>query len=157
MLTGCITLVMGHNMCYMASTSSSRRSTSRRTASYREFARDPYNHCVPLLDIIRGPPNCQNAFGCTISFLRLFKIPFPNHLASSCRYTILVMSDLSDIRRHDLIPMELWIRISDSCTSETLHTGEHVRPQIDCTFRRETFWGRHNRQDHPRPARNHFP
>jgi hypothetical protein len=41
--------------------------------SSREFARDPHNHCVPLLDVIEMPPNGHKLM--VMPFLRPFNNP----------------------------------------------------------------------------------
>ena len=57
------------------------------------------------------------------------------HLASSWYSSLkFVRWDFSNIRRRESILMELWIRVFNSCTSETSHTGSLGRFQMRCTF-----------------------
>ena len=86
-----------------------------------EFAQDPRNHCVPLLDILEAR-NDQKLM--VFPFLRPFNNPrfqtfgeFVAFFAQICEV------DLFNIRLPESSLIELWIRVSNSCTSETLHTG----------------------------------
>ena len=96
--------------------------------SSREFARDPRNHCVPLLDILEAQ-NGQKLM--VLPFLRPFNNPrfqtfgeFVAFFAQICEV------DIFNIRRRESSLIELWIRVSNSCTSETLHTGTRRHLQM---------------------------
>ena len=96
--------------------------------SSREFARDPRNHCVPLLDILEAQ-NGQKLM--VLPFLRPFNNPrfqtfgeFVAFFAQICEV------DIFNIRCRESSLIELWIRVSNSCTSETLHTGTRRHLQM---------------------------
>jgi hypothetical protein len=100
--------------------------------SSREFARDPRNHCVPLLDILETQ-NGQKLM--VMPFLRPFNNPrfqtfgeFVAFFAQICEVNIF------NIGCHESSLIELWIRVSNSCTSETSHTGKRGHLQMGCLF-----------------------
>ena len=96
--------------------------------SSREFSQDPRNHCVPLLDILEAR-NDQKLM--VFPFLRPFNNPrfqtfgeFVAFFAQICEV------DLFNICRHESSPDRTLIRVSSSCTSETLHTGTRRHLQM---------------------------
>jgi hypothetical protein len=101
--------------------------------SSRQFSRDPRNHCVPLLDIIEMPQNGQKLL--VMPFLR----PFDNPRFQTFDEFVVFFTQICEVGsfRHPSSRMNLiepWIRVSNSCTSETLHIGAVERLQIGCTF-----------------------
>ncbi len=107
--------------------------------SSRELARDPRNHCVPLLDIIEIPQSGQKLM--VMPFLR----PFNNPHFQTFGEFVAFFTQISEVRsstcHHESILIELWIRVSNSCTSKALHTGARFFLQMGRTFRDGTFPG----------------
>ena len=86
-----------------------------------EFARNPHNHCVPLLDILETK-NGQKLM--VLPFLRPFNNPrFQTFGEFVAFFTQICEVDLFIIRRHESTLIKLWIRDLNLCTSETLHIG----------------------------------
>jgi len=86
-----------------------------------EVARDPRNHCVPLLDVIEIPDAGQKLM--VMPFLRPFNNPrfqtfgeFVAFFTQTC--------EVSDKISSSLIKSDcVGIRVYNSCMSRTLHTG----------------------------------
>ena len=100
--------------------------------SSQEVARDPRNHCVPLLDVIEMPLNGQKLM--VMPFLR----PFNNPSFQTLDEFVAFFTQICEVGsfqhpspRINLI--ELWIRVSNSCTSKISHTGTLGHLQIRCT------------------------
>ena len=92
------------------------------------IAQDPRNHCVPLLDIIEIPQNGQKLTLMVMPFLRPFNDP---HFQTFGEF-VAFFTQICEVRsfqhsRHEPIPIDLSIRVSNSCTSGTLHTGTRGR------------------------------
>ena len=88
------------------------------------IARDPRNHCVPLLDIIEIPQNGQKLKLMVMPFLR----PFNDPNFQTFGEFVAFFTQICEVRtfkhsRHEPIPIDHSIRASNSCTSGTLHTG----------------------------------
>ena len=93
--------------------------------SSRELARDPRNHCVPLLDIIEIPQNGQKLM--VMPLLRPFNDPHFQTFGEFVAFFTQICEVKSFHIRHEPILIDLWIRVSNSCTSRTLHTGTRGR------------------------------
>ena len=94
--------------------------------SSRELARHPRNHCVPLLDIVENSQNGQKLM--VMPLLRPFNDP---HLQTFGEF-VAFFTQICEVRffQHTSSRIEsdyLWIRVSNSCTSGTLHTGTRGR------------------------------
>ena len=101
--------------------------------SSRQLARDPHNHCVPLLDILEIPHNGQKLL--VMPFLRPFQNPrFQTFGEFVGFFTQLCEVRSSNIRRHGSILIVPRIRVSSSCTGKTLHTGAGLHLQMGCAF-----------------------
>ena len=101
--------------------------------SSQAFARDPRNHCVPLLDIIEIPENGQKLM--VMPLLRPFNNPhFQTFGEFVAFFTQISEVSSSKTHRYEPVLIEIWIRVSNSCTSRTLHTGMRGRLQIGNTF-----------------------
>ena len=86
------------------------------------IARDPRNHCVPLLDIIEIPQNGQKLM--VMPFLR----PFNDHHFQTFGEFVAFFTQICEVSsfehpRYEPISIDHSIRVSNSCTSGTLHTG----------------------------------
>jgi hypothetical protein len=98
-----------------------------------EVARDPRNHCVPLLDVIEIPKTGQKLM--VMPFLRPFNNPhfqtigeFVAFFTQVCEVSCLEC--LSSPVNSD----SLRSRASNSCINETLHTGMRHRLQMIIIF-----------------------
>ena len=88
------------------------------------IARDPRNHCVPLLNIIEIPQNGQKLKLMVMPFLRPFNDPnFQTFGEFVAFFTQICEVKSFKHPRHEPIPIDLSIRVSNSCMSGTLHTG----------------------------------
>ena len=95
-----------------------------RTVSSPELRRHPYNHCVPLLDVLELPDTLDRKL-MVMPFLRPFDEPsfrtygeFVNFFTQICEVSS-TCHLIKGIDRHD----HSWSRVSSSCTSETLPIG----------------------------------
>lgn len=89
--------------------------------SSRELARDPRNHCVPLLDILEMPD------GQRLMVMPLFR-PFNKPCFQTFGEFVAFFTQICEVIssntcRHESILIQLRIRGFNSCMSETLHTG----------------------------------
>jgi hypothetical protein len=121
--------------------------------SSREHAQNPRNHCVPLLDIVEIPQNGQKLM--VMPLLRPFNDP---HFQTFGEF-VAFFTQICEVRSfqhpspvcHELFLIDLWIRVSNSCTSGILHTGTRGRLQMGCVFETRPFQGLHSEQYHARP------
>ena len=94
------------------------------TVSSPELKRHPYNHCVPLLDVLELPNTFDRKL-MVMPFLRPFDDPsfrtygeFVNFFTQICEVSS-TCHLIRGIGKHD----HSWPRVFSSCTSETLPIG----------------------------------
>jgi hypothetical protein len=116
--------------------------------SSRELARDPRNHCVPLLDIIEIPQNDQKLM--VMPLLRPFNDPHFQTFGEFVGFFTQICEVRPFPNRHEPVLIDLWTRVSNSCTSRTLHTG--TRGCLLMVSETRPFQGLHCEQHHVRPV-----
>ena len=102
--------------------------TTTQLLSSSAIARDSRNHCVSLLNIIEISQNGQKLKLMVMPFLRRFS----DHHFQTFGEFVAFFTQICEVRsfehpRHKPIPIDHSIRVSNSCTSGTLHTGTRGR------------------------------
>ena len=104
-----------------------------RLFSSPPFGQNPRNHCVPLLDVVEIPNTSQKLMVMPLlrSLCPRFQTfgEFGAFFAQICEVMSLECSSLRfNLYNH-------WIRASNSCMNETLHTGTRECLQMDALLR----------------------
>ena len=98
-------------------------------------ARDPRNHRMPLLDIIKIPKNGQKLGLMIMPFLHRFNDPrFQSFGEFVVFFTQICEARSFKHPRHEPILINILIRVSNSCTSGTSHTGTRGRLKMLSNF-----------------------
>ena len=100
-----------------------------------DIAKDPRNPYVPLLDFIEIPQNGQNLKLMVMPYLRPFNDPpFRTFGEFVAFFTQICKVGFFQHPHHEPIPIDLSIRVSNSCTSGRLHTGTRGRYKCEINF-----------------------
>ena len=123
--------------------------------SLQKIAQNPHNHCVPLVDELEMPRNGSTK--ASKLMVMPFLLPFQkNPRLQTFHDFVELFTQICEVgsfnfHRHESILIELWIRVFNSCTNETSHTGARGRLQPEGTHSEaRPFQGLHSEQHHVR-------